>query len=246
MRDALYAPTRIFGMRLYGGVIAYEESCVPICKFVAVKNVSGGFLLLTVAASTRPIPRMQESRHYRRPPFEDALEAWKSLLKSRGFHDDLVWILEENLCFEKDPTSEAGIKLGFQTEFTPHPEGAAKFIYHHFAETDVRITFYRLGASRNRSVCMLLCDDWFEPKTGKEGYTRKDDWLISFYPGPAEEIEEITDPNRWRDRVVRGRPLTAVDFCMTIEALRELKAHGRVLEPTERFGLKIIRSMQQK
>ena len=32
----------------------------------------------------------------------------------------------------------------------------------------------------------------------------------------------------------------------TISALRELKAHGRVLTPDERFGLQILRSMQQR
>ena len=31
---------------------------------------------------------------------------------------------------------------------------------------------------------------------------------------------------------------------MTLAALRELKAHGRVLSPDERFGLKILRAMQ--
>ena len=44
---------------------------------------------------------------------------------------------------------------------------------------------------------------------------------------------------------MRGRPLSAVDFCMTLAALRELKAHGRVLTPDERFGLKILRSMRR-
>ena len=44
---------------------------------------------------------------------------------------------------------------------------------------------------------------------------------------------------------MRGRPLSAVDFCMTLAALRELKAHGRVLTPDERFGLKILRSMHR-
>lgn len=189
---------------------------------------------------------MEIARHYRRPPFEDALDAWKTLLKSRGFSTDIVWILEENLCFEKDLGTTAGIKMGFQTQFTPHPDGAAKFVYHHFAETDVRVVFYRLGSSNGRSVCMLLCDGWFEPKTESDGYVRRDDWLISFHPDPAEEIEEVTESGRWRNRVIRGRPLTAVDFCMTIAALRELKAHGRVLDANERFGLKIIRSMQQK
>lgn len=189
---------------------------------------------------------MENTRHYHRPPFEDALEAWKNLLKSRGMSTDILWVLEENLCFERDAATAAGIKLSFQMQFTPHPEGAAKIIYHHFAETEVRMVFYRLGNNSGGSVCMLLCDDWFEPKTEREGYARKDDWRISFHPGPAEEIEEVTDAKRWRERVVRGRPLTAVDFCMTIDALRELKAHGRVLDPNERFGLKILRSMQQK
>ena len=77
------------------------------------------------------------------------------------------------------------------------------------------------------------------------GYVRRDDWLVSFFPGAVEDIEEITDAKRWQERVVRGRPLSAVDFCMTLAALRELKAHGRVLTPDERFGLKILRSMQR-
>jgi hypothetical protein len=32
---------------------------------------------------------------------------------------------------------------------------------------------------------------------------------------------------------------------MTLEALRELKVHGRLLSPDERLGLKILRSMQE-
>jgi hypothetical protein len=182
--------------------------------------------------------------HHHRPVFEDALYAWQSLLKSRGFPTELVWILEENLCFEKDPLAPAGVKLGFQTQFTPHPADCAKVGYHHFAESDARVVFYRLGSSRGRSVCMLLCDAWFDPKQESDGYIRRDEWLISFHPGLEEEIEEITDPQRWKNRVVRGRPLSAVDFCMTVAALHELKAHGRVLTPDERFGLKILRSMQ--
>jgi hypothetical protein len=184
-------------------------------------------------------------RHHR-PVFEDALTAWKTLLQLNGFSTNLLWILEENLCFEHDPVSEAGVKLGFQTQFTPHPADSAKATYHHFAETDMRIVFYRLGTSRGRSVCTVLCDEWFEERSESEGYIPKDEWRISFHPGPAEEIEEITDAYRWRARVIRGRPLTPVDFCMTVAALQELKAHGRVLSPDERFGLKILRSMNQK
>ena len=189
---------------------------------------------------------METTRRYHRPPFEEALQVWKNLLNQKGFSTDILWILDENLCFERDPKAPQGVKLSFQTQFTPHPPDAAKVTYHHFAEMDVRLVFYRLGSSQGRSVCMLLCDPWFEPKNEAEGYIRHDDWLVSFYPGSDEQLEEITDPKRWQDRVIRGRPLTAVDFCMTLAALRELKAHGRVLSPDERFGLKILRSMQKQ
>jgi len=188
---------------------------------------------------------MDKTRRYQRPPFEDALAAWKTVLGHRGFSTDLVWILEENLCFEKDPGSPARVKLGFQTQFTPHPADAAKTTYHHFAELNARLVFYRLGANAGRSICLLLCDEWFEPKADADGYIRHDEWLVSFFPGGIEELEEVTDANRWQNRVVRGRPLSAVDFCMTLAALRELKAHGRVLTPDERFGLKILRSLRR-
>ena len=188
---------------------------------------------------------MEITRPYQRPPFEDAVVVWKRLLAQRGLSTDLLWILEENLCFEREPGTPARFKLGFQTRFSAPPADGAKVTYHHFAEVDARLVFYRLGANAGRSVCLLLCDAWFEPKGDGEGYMRRDDWLVSFYPGGEEQIEEVTDEKRWRERVVRGRPLGAMDFCMTLAALRELKAHGRVLTPDERFGLKILRSMRQ-
>jgi len=79
---------------------------------------------------------MEMTRRYQRPPFEDALAVWRNLLAQRGFSTDLLWILEENLCFEKDPGTPARVKLGFQTRFSPHPPDAAKVTYHHFAELD--------------------------------------------------------------------------------------------------------------
>ena len=189
---------------------------------------------------------MATTRRYQRPPFEDALAVWKELLGERRLPKEIVWILDENLCFEKDRSAPVGMKLGFQTQFTPHPPDVAKTTYHYFAEMDARLVFYRLGSSRGRSVCMLLCDEWFEPKGEGEGYMRRDEWLMSFFPGAGEDIEEITDERRWKERVIRGRALSAVDFCMTLAALRELKAHGRVLTPDERFGLQILRGMQQR
>jgi hypothetical protein len=188
---------------------------------------------------------MENTHRYQRPPFEDALAAWKKLLAQRGHPTEPLWILEENLCFEKDPGTPAGVKLGFQTRFAAVPGDTAKATYHHFAEVDARLVFYRLGTNAGRSVCLLLCDEWFEPKGEADGYVRRDDWLVSFFPGADEQVEEVTDEKRWRERVVQGRPLSAVDFCMTLSALRELKAHGRVLTPDERFGLKILHSMRR-
>src|SRR5271169_3356990 len=101
---------------------------------------------------------METIRRYHRPAFEDTLAEWKGLLSRQGHSTDLLWILEENLCFETDPGTPAGVKLGFQTTFTPHPPDAAKATYHHFAEMDVRMVFYRLGGNRGRSICLQLCD----------------------------------------------------------------------------------------
>ena len=189
---------------------------------------------------------METTRRYQRPPFEDALAAWKALLtQARPLDRPALDSRGEPLLRERPAARPPRVKLGFQTRFTPQPPDAAKVTYHHFAELDARLVFYRLGANAGRSICLLLCDAWFEPKNEADGYVRRDDWLVSFFPGANEEIEEITDAKRWQDRVVRGRPLSAVDFCMTLAALRELKAHGRVLTPDERFGLKILRSMRR-
>src|ERR1017187_3992328 len=98
-----------------------------------------------------------------RPPFESALAAWTALLTKRRFSTNLLWILEENLCFQKDLGTPAGVKLGFQTRFTPEPADAAKVTYHHFAEQDAPVVFYRLGTNAGRSLSLLLCDEWFEP-----------------------------------------------------------------------------------
>jgi len=68
---------------------------------------------------------METTRHYLRPPFEDCLAAWRALLTERRFPTDMVWILEENLCFERDRKRPGGVRLGFQTQFTPQPPDAA-------------------------------------------------------------------------------------------------------------------------
>ena len=86
-----------------------------------------------------------------------------------------------------------------------------------------RIVFYRLGVCRGQSVCILLCDSWFDGKGESEGFLRRDDWHMSFHPGRDDEIEEITDLSRWLRRVRRGRSFHDLDFCMTLATIEEIR-----------------------
>jgi hypothetical protein len=180
---------------------------------------------------------------FTRPTFGQALDAWKEVLSARGFPVDLAWIFDENLCFEKD--DRGNFKLGFQTRFAPPPPEAEQIAYEHFTEFDVRVVFYRIGTCRGRSVCLLLCDEWFEPKNEKDGFLRRDEWLISFRPGGRDEIEEVTDEERYRRRILRGRPLHDLDFCMTLQAVHETLAHGRVLNAYEHYALKFLNAWRR-
>lgn len=177
---------------------------------------------------------------FTRPTFNQALAEWDKNLAQRNLPTELVWIFEENLCFEKDAANANGFTLGFQTQITPPPPDAEKIAFGHFSEFNARVVFYRIGTSRGKSVCVILCDGWFEPKTETDGFIRRDDWLMSFHPGTAGEIEEITDEKRWRKRILRHRPLHDLDFCMTLQAIHETLAHGRVLTPYEQYALKIL------
>src|SRR5437870_13879052 len=113
---------------------------------------------------------METIRRFYRPPYEEALSAWQSLLAQRGFSTNILWILDDNLCLERDDAAPAGVKLRFQTRFTPQPSDAAKTTYHLYAEMDARMVFYRLGQNQGRSICIQLCDPWLEPKNESEGY----------------------------------------------------------------------------
>lgn len=188
---------------------------------------------------------MQSAQKHQRPPFEAALKEWNLILADAGLPTACEWILDENLVFEKDAKSPAGARLGFQTQFTLRPADLAQASYDFFNDFEARIVFYRLGSSRGRSVCLLLCDPVFETRGEADGFVRRDDWLISFHPGSEGEVEEITDGQRWKNRLVSGRPLADVDFCLPLSALRELEVHGRVLSPNERFGVKIIDAWQR-
>ena len=173
-----------------------------------------------------------------RPPFNEPLQAWKSALSQRGFPTDLIWLFDENLCFEED--AKSGFKLGFQTRFTPPPQEAAEVAYDHFCEFTVPIIFYRLGSCQGKSLCLLLCDEWFRSRGEKDGFLPREEWLIAFRPGETVEIEEIADQGRWQQRQLRNRPLHDLDFCMTLRGVHEILAHGRVLTSYEHYALKLL------
>jgi hypothetical protein len=180
-----------------------------------------------------------------RPNVKDALAAWEKLLDDRGLAPNLLWIFEENLCFEKKPDVPGGIHIGFQTRFSAVPQEALEIAYEHFCESDSRIVFYRLGANKNRSVCILLGDPWFNEKTESDGFVLRNDWGVAFYPGQKIEIEEIADMRRWIRRIRRERPLHDVDFCMTLAAVDELQIHGRVLTPGERYSEDMLSKLRR-
>jgi hypothetical protein len=92
---------------------------------------------------------------------------------------------------------------------------------------------------------VLLCDQWFESKGETQGFIPRDDWLVSFRPGGAEEVEEITDEQRWKQRILRDRPLHDLDFCMTLRSIHETLAHGRVLTTYERYALKMFHAWRR-
>ncbi len=182
---------------------------------------------------------------FNRPTLNEALEAWKQLLTAKGLKAELRWIFEENLCFEKPRAAQGGFHLGFQTRFSPPPEDALDIAFDHFSETDKRIVFYRLGDNLGKSICVLLCDSWFENKGEADSFLRRDEWRVSFHPGQADEIEEITDLGRWLRRVKHGRAFHDLDFSMSLAAIDEIKTHGRVLMPYERFASTMVNRLRR-
>lgn len=190
---------------------------------------------------------------YTRPTFDQAQDAWGRLLSERGFSPECLWLFEENLCFENaegagKPTSKLkskDLKLCFQTKFTPPPSDAPRVAYSHFIDVEAPVVFYRIGASAGKSLCVLLCDPWFSRKSEKDGFIRRDDWLMLFHPGKAEELEEITDPKRWKERVIKDRPLHDLDFSMTLRAVHESLAHGRILSSYEHYALRFLHTWSE-
>jgi len=180
-----------------------------------------------------------------RPALDEAMSAWQTCLSRHSLPTETRWIFSDNLCIERSPTVPGSLRFGFQTKFTPPDDDALDIAYDHFSDTAARIVFYRLGSSAGKSVCILLCDTWFEEKTAPDGFERCDKWKISFRPGHPGDIEEITELVRWVRRVRRDRAFHDFDFGMALETIEEIKLHGRPLMPYERMAQRMLRRLRR-
>src|SRR5688572_25510115 len=113
---------------------------------------------------------MNHAAKFDRPSLDHAIRAWEKILSERGFATNLLWIFEENLCFEKKPGAPGGIQPGYQTRFLKPPEDAVDIAYELFCNANARVVFFRLGENHGRSVCLLLGDRWFDKKHESNGY----------------------------------------------------------------------------
>ena len=181
-----------------------------------------------------------------RPTLNAALAAWQQSLAAAGLPSDLLWIFPENLCIEKNAAGSDGLRVGFQTKFMPPDDDALEIAYDIFSETAARIVFYRLGTSGKKSVCILLCDPLLEKRSAGDGFTRHDEWNISFRTGAAGDIEEVSDLTRWIRRIKRNRALHDYDFGMALATIDEIKLHGRPLLPFERMADKLVTNLRRK
>jgi hypothetical protein len=182
---------------------------------------------------------------FTRPQFREALAAWREILSARELPAEPVWIFAENLCFEPSRAIPGSLRVGFQIRFTPPADDALEIAYDQFAETGARMVFYRLGSCPRGSVCLLLCDPWFDDRDERDGFNRRDDWGISFHAGAAGEIEEITDLTRWVRRVKRNYAFRDFDFAMSLATIDEIKIYGRPLQPYERFADSLMNRLRR-
>ena len=180
-----------------------------------------------------------------RPPLAEALAAWQERLAARNLPTQCVWIFAENLCIEPSRATPGSFRIGFQTKFTSPSEDALDIAYDIFGETDAPLIFYRLGSCERGSVCILLCDSWFENKAAGDGFETNQGWGISFYPGQPGEIEEITDLTRWLRREQGTRNPHDLDFAMSLATIDEIKIYGRVLMPYERFAENMLSRLRR-
>jgi hypothetical protein len=182
---------------------------------------------------------------FTRPALDEALNAWQKHLADRNLPAKCLWIFAENFCVEASESSPGNYRVGFQTQFTPPSDDALDIAYDVLGESDTRLVFYRVGSSPRGSVCTLLGDSWFEGKGPNEGFLRNDKWGISFFPGEPGDIEEITDLSRWLRRLQGNRGVLDFDFAMSLATIDEIKIHGRVLLPFERYAESMLNRLRR-
>jgi hypothetical protein len=183
--------------------------------------------------------------NFTRPSLSAALSAWRESLVQSGLPAEPLWVFAENLILEPDATADS-FRVSFQTKFTPPDDDALEIAYDIFSDSDARIVFYRLGTAGKKSVCILLCDPWLDKRDARDGFLLRDDWKISFRPGKAEAIEEVTELARWVRRIKRGRDFQDFDFGMALATIDEIKLHGRPLMPYERMAEKVLSNLRRK
>ena len=110
-------------------------------------------------------PDMNSPATFKRPTLTEALDAWKTILAERGFATELLWIFQENLCVENSRAERGGFRVGFQTNSRRRPKTRWTSRSIIFAKPVHAVVFYRLGNCPGKSVCVLLCDPWFENKS---------------------------------------------------------------------------------
>ena len=182
---------------------------------------------------------------FSRPPLAEALAAWKNCVASHELPEPTLWIFTENLCIEPSRSAPGSFHFGFQTKFTPPGEDALDIAYDLLCDTKARVVFYRLGSCPRGSVCILLGDSWFAERNARDGFERHDEWGISFYPGHAGDLEEVTDLTRWLRRVKRDRAFHDFDFSVALGTIDEIKTHGRPLHPYERFAQAMLKRLRR-
>jgi hypothetical protein len=188
---------------------------------------------------------MKPAANLTRPTLLEAIEEWKKNLVHKGHPTDLTWIFEENLCIEPSKIEKGGFHFGFQTRFSNIPPDALEITYDQFCLTNAPIVFYRLGTNARHSVCLLLCDPWFDSQTESDGFVHQDQWRVFFHPGEENDVEEVTELTRWLHRAKRGRALHLLDFCMSLESIDEILIYGRQLLPYERFTNRMVNRLRR-
>ena len=167
------------------------------------------------------------------PPFDEALSAWTSFLAEQGLPTELSWVFDENVV-RVPVEGTLYFTPSFQVELdAPQPE-YARIAYEYFAATPWPVVFRAVGTSASKCLCMILCDDWFEGDDEDLGVRYRKPWHMYFDAGSGEEVGEVRDRGAWRRLKARTQALSDLDFGMTLQAVRELQQHGRILPPWQR------------